>query len=278
LIHKLLAAQPEKSDRQIAEMAKASPTTVGKVRAKMEPTVQPGQLKRTGKDGKARKQPGRRISAAAREQEARDRETCIALDAKVKDAERELAEARKQPEGLARARDAIEARARSLAAELMHVDRELAQQISEHLSRHGAVAYSAFFAGLHCELNRLEAERAGNGTDPEQASRGAAGRGSSALDAPADHAGDMPVGAAGTDVDPEQAAEQRKQAFAAMETEEPAKTEAPPVEKAEKRGRGRPKGSKNKPKVAADTEIPEPVIGNDPGPIPESLRRDRVRP
>jgi hypothetical protein len=101
LIHKLLAAQPEKSDRQIAEMAKASPTTVGKVRAKMEPTVQPGQLKRTGKDGKARKQPARRISAAAREQEARDRETCIALDAKVKDAERELAEARKQPDGLA---------------------------------------------------------------------------------------------------------------------------------------------------------------------------------
>jgi hypothetical protein len=58
-------------------------------------------LKRTGKDGKARKQPARRISAAAREQEARDRETCIALDAKVKDAERELAEARKQPDGLA---------------------------------------------------------------------------------------------------------------------------------------------------------------------------------
>ncbi len=57
LIHKLLAAQPEKSDRQIAEMAKASPTTVGKVRAKMEPTVQPGQLKRIGKDGKARQQP-----------------------------------------------------------------------------------------------------------------------------------------------------------------------------------------------------------------------------
>jgi hypothetical protein len=52
LIAELLKAAPEKSDRAIAEQAKASPTTVGKVRA----TVQGGQLdKRVGKDGKARK-------------------------------------------------------------------------------------------------------------------------------------------------------------------------------------------------------------------------------
>ena len=57
LIAKLLKAAPEKSDRQIAETAKASPTTVGTVRAEMS-TVQIGQLpKRVGKDGKARKQP-----------------------------------------------------------------------------------------------------------------------------------------------------------------------------------------------------------------------------
>jgi ParB/Sulfiredoxin domain len=67
LIAKLLAADPTKSDRQIAETVKASPTTVGKVRAEAEAsgdtsTVQSGQLKRVGKDGKARKTP---VKAAA---------------------------------------------------------------------------------------------------------------------------------------------------------------------------------------------------------------------
>jgi hypothetical protein len=57
LIAQHLKATPEKSDRQIAEAVKASPTTVGAVRAEMS-TVQVGQLpKRVGKDGKARKQP-----------------------------------------------------------------------------------------------------------------------------------------------------------------------------------------------------------------------------
>ena len=56
-IAKLLQADPTKSDRQIAETVKASPTTVGKVR---KATVQSGQLKRVGKDGKARKQPKKR--------------------------------------------------------------------------------------------------------------------------------------------------------------------------------------------------------------------------
>jgi hypothetical protein len=61
LIADLIKAAPEKSDRQIAAAAKASPTTVGAVRTKLEPTVQPGQLaKRVGKDGKARKLPARK--------------------------------------------------------------------------------------------------------------------------------------------------------------------------------------------------------------------------
>jgi hypothetical protein len=61
IIADLLKAQPEKSDRQIAETVRASPTTVGTVRREMESTVQPGQLppKRIGKDGKSRKQPAR---------------------------------------------------------------------------------------------------------------------------------------------------------------------------------------------------------------------------
>ena len=59
LIANLLKADPGKSDRQIAEAVKASPTTVGTVRAEIASTVQSGQLpqKRIGKDGKARKQP-----------------------------------------------------------------------------------------------------------------------------------------------------------------------------------------------------------------------------
>src|SRR6516162_6688355 len=72
LIAKLLKATPEKSDRQIAQTVKASPTTVGSVRAEMESTVQVGQLdKRVGKDGKARKQPTRKTSERiSREQRA----------------------------------------------------------------------------------------------------------------------------------------------------------------------------------------------------------------
>jgi hypothetical protein len=68
LIAKLIKATPEKSDRQIAETVKASPTTVGTVRREVEPTVQSGQL-RVGKDGKARKQPARK-KQAQRELEA----------------------------------------------------------------------------------------------------------------------------------------------------------------------------------------------------------------
>jgi ParB-like chromosome segregation protein Spo0J len=62
VIEALLKASPEKSDRQIAEMTKSSPTTVGAVRREMESTVQSGQLppKRIGKDGKARKWPAKK--------------------------------------------------------------------------------------------------------------------------------------------------------------------------------------------------------------------------
>jgi hypothetical protein len=62
LIAKLIKADPAKSDRQIAAAAKASPTTVGTVRAGIASTVQSGQLpeKRVGKDGKARKQPAKK--------------------------------------------------------------------------------------------------------------------------------------------------------------------------------------------------------------------------
>jgi hypothetical protein len=56
LIGKLLKATPEKSDRQIAETARASPTTVGAVRAKMEATGDVSRLD-TRRDTQGRKQP-----------------------------------------------------------------------------------------------------------------------------------------------------------------------------------------------------------------------------
>jgi hypothetical protein len=66
LIVEVLTADPTKSDRAIAAMLKASPTTVGTVRRRMNPTVQSGQLaKRIGKDGKSRRQPARKTAGAA---------------------------------------------------------------------------------------------------------------------------------------------------------------------------------------------------------------------
>jgi hypothetical protein len=61
IIAKLVAAQPEKSDRAIAEQTKSSPQTVGRVRA----TVPGGTVeKRVGKDGKARRQPATKAKKA----------------------------------------------------------------------------------------------------------------------------------------------------------------------------------------------------------------------
>jgi hypothetical protein len=56
LIAKLIKATPEKSDRQIAETVKASPTTVGTVRAKMEATGDVSKLD-TRRDRRGREQP-----------------------------------------------------------------------------------------------------------------------------------------------------------------------------------------------------------------------------
>jgi hypothetical protein len=56
LIGKLLKADPKKSDRQIAETVKASPTTVGTIRSKMEQAGDVSKLD-TRRDTKGRKQP-----------------------------------------------------------------------------------------------------------------------------------------------------------------------------------------------------------------------------
>src|SRR5215831_2648870 len=60
LIAKLIKATPEKSDLQIAKTVKASPTTVGTVRAKMEARGDVSKLE-TRRDTKGRKQPAKKI-------------------------------------------------------------------------------------------------------------------------------------------------------------------------------------------------------------------------
>jgi hypothetical protein len=116
LIADLLKAQPEKSNRQIADQVKVDHKTVGAVRSEKEATGEIPQLgKTTGRDGKARpaKKPKKKskrfqatVSAAELADELaaalapetdeatveRDRKTCVALDQKVRAAERESAQ------------------------------------------------------------------------------------------------------------------------------------------------------------------------------------------
>ena len=75
LIATVIKADPSKSDRQIAETVKASPTTVGTVRREIEPTVQSGQSppKRVGKDGIARKVTNRPRQKVSENQELKQR-------------------------------------------------------------------------------------------------------------------------------------------------------------------------------------------------------------
>jgi hypothetical protein len=63
LITELIKATPEKSDRQIAETVKASPTTVGAVREKMETSGDVSKLD-TRQDTKGRQQPAKKKKPA----------------------------------------------------------------------------------------------------------------------------------------------------------------------------------------------------------------------
>jgi hypothetical protein len=77
IVANLIKAQPEKSNRQIAETAKASPTTVGTVRAEMEAKGEVSKLD-TRIDAKGVKQPAKRKSAS--EQQTRETSANIGAD------------------------------------------------------------------------------------------------------------------------------------------------------------------------------------------------------
>jgi ParB-like chromosome segregation protein Spo0J len=95
LIAKLLKAQPEKSDRQIARAVKASPTTVGTVRAKMEAVGDVSRLD-TSIDTKGRQQPRKRKAtpqADRRRRKDNRRDLARQQHAAAEDRRREHAEA-----------------------------------------------------------------------------------------------------------------------------------------------------------------------------------------
>jgi hypothetical protein len=89
LLVKLVAAQPEKADRVIAREAKVDHKQVSRARRKAEATgaIAPVE-KRTGADGKARKQPAKKRKPGGTQLE-QDRKECIALYQKLTAAERE---------------------------------------------------------------------------------------------------------------------------------------------------------------------------------------------
>ena len=91
LLIALIARHPERSNRQIAKTVGVDGKTIGTARAKGEQLGRIPQLEKTvGADGKARAKPKPDPDST---QEARDRAECIALDLKVKEAERELKQA-----------------------------------------------------------------------------------------------------------------------------------------------------------------------------------------
>jgi ParB-like chromosome segregation protein Spo0J len=152
LIAKLLKATPEKSNRQIAATVKASPTTVGTVRAKMEATGNVSKLD-TRTDTKGRKQPAKKKTGAAKKAE-RNRK-----------AREKRAEARKQEvEAAHKAREIKIAEAKAKAEQLADdlIKAELAQRVYDCLRGH-----SPFTLELAIR-DRLGGELGGNGTNPEQ--------------------------------------------------------------------------------------------------------------
>jgi hypothetical protein len=122
LIAKLIKAQPEKSNRQIAGTAKASPTTVGAVRAKMEAKGDVSNLD-TSTDTKGRKQPRRRRATKGerrrKAREYRSRRELERHEEARKDFEAEIA--------------AAQAEAEQIAVDLVKLNRNLAQRLHAHL-------------------------------------------------------------------------------------------------------------------------------------------------
>jgi ParB-like chromosome segregation protein Spo0J len=125
VIAKLLAAHPEKSDRQIAETTKASPTTVGTVRAEMEAKGDVSKLD-TRTDTKGRQQPAKKKSAAIVEQHRQ---------ARVQEQER-----KRERERVRREREEWRSDISGFAYKLIRLDIEIARELHRVLVASGGDA------------------------------------------------------------------------------------------------------------------------------------------
>jgi hypothetical protein len=216
LIAKLIEAQPEKSDRELAKQAKVSHPTIAKARKQAEATGKALPVeKRVGADGKARKQPAKKKRSADAEQEGADKKECIALWQKVQRAEREAERpaparvkrtdgtARKQPSWAEQILDLVKATIGMFDREIDHG--LISIEDAESTAQSAATAWTLLAERLHARQKAI----------PAAAGEPASGDNSN---------------------DAEASATQRKAEHAAIDD------------------------------------------GSDPGPIPESLRRDRVQP
>jgi hypothetical protein len=146
LVEKLIKAQPEKPDRQIAKTAKVDHKTVGTARVKLEGRGEIPHVE-TRTDTKGRKQPAKKKTGGAKKAEARE------YRAAKEQREREAAAADRRAEIAAQ-----EAEAEQIAVDLLkQIDRNLAQRLHAFLPD-GMWLKAALGRGL-----RLE----GNGTDAE---------------------------------------------------------------------------------------------------------------
>jgi ParB-like chromosome segregation protein Spo0J len=138
LIAKLIKAQPENSDRQIAVTAKASPTTVGTVRAKMEAAGDVSKLD-TRTDKRGRKQPSTKVKVKPEELVAAAAEIGIP-EAVIKTHGPQNAEAirrivqRKKRDRAKKEREIMAVEPERLASKLIKLDRGTAHALQQLLS------------------------------------------------------------------------------------------------------------------------------------------------
>jgi ParB-like chromosome segregation protein Spo0J len=142
----LVAAQPEKSDRQIAKEAGVSHPTIAKARQEAEATGKALPVaKRTGADGKARKQPAKKkTDAAKRAAEYRAAKERRENEAAAADFRAEIA--------------AKKVEAEQIAVDLINLDRNLAQRLYAHLAGGESWLKEALGRGLGSEGNGADAE------------------------------------------------------------------------------------------------------------------------
>jgi hypothetical protein len=149
VITKLLKAQPEKSDRQIAKQVKADHKTVGAVRKAKESTGEVSPVaKRTGADGKARNLPARKGWSRERYKQHRAKKTAAAKRAAEYRAAKDQREREALNAELRAEMAAYEAEAEQIAADLLKLDRDLAKRVCAHLGgRRDGIALGAAIEG-----------------------------------------------------------------------------------------------------------------------------------